>query len=356
MASRNRNRPGVVKEDADEERSLWNQIRSEAKRIDSLVSEHNSKWQRMQEIKHILDSQHSAGEDPSAELEDELMRLSRENIKICDDVIAAVEGASDHDVDSLLGRLNLLTALRASSEADTVSTPMSRVASSNKPSRNAKRGKDTLSIPPADDGDTAMAASPSIPSPKVSIPATRLKVSTGGSRAGSVPAAREASVKIEDATDTDGNKSATSESKSKYNVGTEVLYRKKGQQRGKDAEGDGILCEVTTVIGEGKQRRYEIRDVDPDTESPLPYRASLQEMTPIPGMGIILPPLPPGKNVLAKYPETTTFYKAEVVPLKKDGPTPTPEGYVRLRFEGEEELDREMEVERRYVLLDWTGK
>ena len=139
-------------------------------------------------------------------------------------------------------------------------------------------------------------------------------------------------------------------------VGTEVLYRKKGPQKGKDTEGDGILCEVTSVIGEGKQRRYEIRDVDPDTETPQPYRASLQEMTPIPAPSVSLPNLPPGRNVLAKYPETTTFYRAEVVPSKKDGPAPTPEGFVRLRFEGEEELDREMEVERRYVLLDWTGK
>jgi len=37
MAARNRNRPGLVKEDADEERSLWNQIRSESKRIDDLI-------------------------------------------------------------------------------------------------------------------------------------------------------------------------------------------------------------------------------------------------------------------------------------------------------------------------------
>jgi SAGA-associated factor 29 len=161
----------------------------------------------MQEIKQTLDGQYNAGEDPSDELEEELMKLSRENIKVCDDVIAAVEGASDHDVDSLLGQLNVLAALRASSEADIVSTPMSRVASSGKPSRNAKRGKDNLSVASAEDRDTTIAESPSIPSPKVSIPATtRLKVTAGASRAGSVPAGREASVKIEDATDTDGTK------------------------------------------------------------------------------------------------------------------------------------------------------
>lgn len=150
----------------------------------------------------------ASGEETALELEEELMKLSRENIKICDEIIASVEGSSDADVDSLLGHLNVLTALRASSEADSVSTPMSRVASSGKPSRNAKRNaKDNLSVMSTDDRDTMMAESPSVPSPKVHIPATtRLKVSAGGSRAGSVPTGREASVKIEDATDTDGTK------------------------------------------------------------------------------------------------------------------------------------------------------
>jgi SAGA-associated factor 29 len=59
-----------------------------------------------------------------------------------------------------------------------------------------------------------------------------------------------------------------------------------------------------------------------------------------------LPDFPKGKQVLARYPETTTFYKAEVMGMKK-----TAAGYFcRLRFEGEEEKDREVEVERRYVL------
>ena len=36
---------------------------------------------------------------------------------------------------------------------------------------------------------------------------------------------------------------------------------------------------------------------------------------------------------------------------KTDG-KPLPDGWVRLRFEGEDEADREMDVERRYVLLE----
>lgn len=38
----------------------------------------------------------------------------------------------------------------------------------------------------------------------------------------------------------------------RLSVGTEVFYRNKQ----KNTEGEGILCSVTSVIGEGKQRRY----------------------------------------------------------------------------------------------------
>jgi len=62
--------------------------------------------------------------------------------------------------------------------------------------------------------------------------------------------------------------------------------------------------------------------------------------------------------VLALYPGTTTFYKAEVVrgwvgvAKGEAGKGKDEEGMVRLRFEGEDEADREMTVERRYVLPD----
>ena len=67
--------------------------------------------------------------------------------------------------------------------------------------------------------------------------------------------------------------------------------------------------------------------------------------------------------MLALYPGTTTFYKAEVVAVWRqiDGKVKKEDGskegepvdnLVRLRFEGEDEADREMSVERRYVLPD----
>lgn len=74
-------------------------------------------------------------------------------------------------------------------------------------------------------------------------------------------------------------------------------------------------------------------------------------MTPIPSRSKeCLPDLPPKKAVLALYPQTTTFYKAEVVKCELE------RQIVRLRFEGEEDQNMETEVERRYVLVDWTGK
>jgi SAGA-associated factor 29 len=140
-------------------------------------------------------------------------------------------------------------------------------------------------------------------------------------------------------------------SKTRLLPSTEVLYRDP-KKRTPTTEGEGILCRVTSVIGEGKQRRYEIIDADPDPPTPsIPYRASVNHLVPIPA-NTNLPDLAKGKNVLALYPGTTTFYKAEVVQGWRLDEMGEGDGLVRLRFEGEDEADREMSVERRYVLPD----
>lgn len=149
------------------------------------------------------------------------------------------------------------------------------------------------------------------------------------------------------------------EHRSRLSPQTEVLYRNIKQRQ--NQEGEGILCRVTSVIGEGKQRRYEIIDADPDPPTPsVPYRASVNHLVaiPPPAANYTLPELPKKRSVLALYPGTTTFYRAEVVAqwavekVKKEDSNGKDENYVRLRFEGEDEADREMNVERRYVLPD----
>jgi SAGA-associated factor 29 len=154
------------------------------------------------------------------------------------------------------------------------------------------------------------------------------------------------------------NPTATDITKTRLTPQSEVLYR--DPKKRANSEGEGILCRVTTVIGEGKQRRYEIIDADPDPPTPsVPYRASVNHLVaiPPPSSNATAPDLNKGKHVLALYPGTTTFYKAEVVAGWKaaDAKVKSEEGVenlVRLRFEGEDEADREMSVERRYVLPD----
>lgn len=68
-------------------------------------------------------------------------------------------------------------------------------------------------------------------------------------------------------------------------------------------------------------------------------------MIAIPTPDAFLVDYPVGKHVLARYPETTTFYRAEVTAIKKD--------IYQLKFEDDQ--NQEMEVARRYV-LDLGGR
>lgn len=112
---------------------------------------------------------------------------------------------------------------------------------------------------------------------------------------------------------------------------------------------DWIQGKVTKVIGEGKSRRYKVEDVAPDEgnvgKHPKDFLTSASSMCPIPPDDVTLGPYDVGKRVLALYPETTTFYRAEVKAML-DG------GKVRLVFDGDE--DSTKEVERRFV-LDHSG-
>lgn len=93
--------------------------------------------------------------------------------------------------------------------------------------------------------------------------------------------------------------------------------------------------------------RYEVEDAEPNEKGVgAVYRTTATSLTPIPPPGSSLPSFSAGKQVMARYPDTTTFYRADVLGSKKD--------VYRLRFEGEED-DKEQEVDRRFV-LDIPGK
>ncbi|PWW74326.1 hypothetical protein C7212DRAFT_353451 [Tuber magnatum] len=123
---------------------------------------------------------------------------------------------------------------------------------------------------------------------------------------------------------------------------SEVAYRLPKQ---KSSEGMWIQCIIVGIVGDGNKRKYEVQDPEPDEAGGhgTTYKASASALIPIPKESAGLSPYPIGRQVLARYPETTTFYRAEVMGTKANGTC-------RLKFEGEEEVGKETEVERRLVL------
>ncbi|ODQ64680.1 hypothetical protein NADFUDRAFT_52309 [Nadsonia fulvescens var. elongata DSM 6958] len=127
-------------------------------------------------------------------------------------------------------------------------------------------------------------------------------------------------------------------------IGSQVAFRLPNASHQPQDEEEWIQCEVTKVL---TPYSFEVRDPEPDETGNLgqTYRAQLQDIIVIPPreQTKYLPTIPTGSVVLARYPETTTFYRAEVCGFRRDG-------RYRLKFEGEEEVGKEMEVEKYLVL------
>lgn len=162
---------------------------------------------------------------------------------------------------------------------------------------------------------------------------------------------KDPSVQLEDADPIDAKllKSATGKIKVVYERGDEVAWKPKAKvlPTGEVVQEDWILATVVTVIGDGKSRRYEVQDQEPDEkthEVPEPVRTSASSMAMIPPAGAALPDYEVGKEVGARYPDTTAFYLAKVEGMR--------EGRVALKFDGEEDDKLVKEVERRWVLDD----
>jgi SAGA-associated factor 29 len=145
----------------------------------------------------------------------------------------------------------------------------------------------------------------------------------------------------------DGTPSEASERASKpkivYAQGEEVAFKRKTP--GKPDEQDWIQGTVVRVIGEGKSRRYDVRDDYPDDSNAgnNVYKSSASQMVPIPPEGTQFEDYEVGKRVLALYPATSTFYRGEVKGMLNGGKD------VQLLFE-EETAGELKSVPRRFVL------
>jgi SAGA-associated factor 29 len=349
MAARSRPRGPPSKDDDahEEERNMWKQIVADMRKLKTIHT-------RAADVSRLIveHEERFMVDPPSVRDIDTLQDLYREGLKLAEEE----QKILNEDPSGAIQNMGILTALRTASEID----PPSRTSTAFKP-RNPKRAKlegDNMDSP---------APSPNVPNSITGHP--RLKGSTG--RSGSVSSiareSKDGAVKMEDAL-LEGNKGTNAEKAGVLVKGAEVAYK---QSKIKGVEGEWIQCLIVSVSGEGKQKRYdagvislssstyahmastasryEVQDPEPD-EMNNPgqiYKTTAAALIPIPPVGSPLPEYAKGKQVLAKYPETTTFYKAEVMGMKRD--------VCRLRFEGEEEIGKEQEVDRRFV-LDYGAK
>lgn len=137
---------------------------------------------------------------------------------------------------------------------------------------------------------------------------------------------------------------ALNKSKVIFTKGESVAFKPKTTSG--EATSDWILGEVAQVLGEGKSRRYKVLDIEPEDQSKQKeYRTSASSMIPITpeSQADTLADWEPKTTVLALYPNTTTFYKAEVHSMDD-------EGRVNLKFEGENDSSTLQQVERRFVI------
>jgi SAGA-associated factor 29 len=270
--------------------------------------------------------------EPSIPELDALSALHREQVKLCEEIGNIGKGDSHPDA-GVLQKLEVLKAMIAHNEASAVEAP--------RRGGNSRDGVTRASSAMEIDGS---ADSPA-PSPMVDKPLR--KGERGGASRNSLPPKeipKDTHAKQESVESTVPTPSVEVNPKGKitFAMGAEVAFRPK--QTGAE-EPEWIQGVVVKIIGEGKSRRYDVQDPEPDEVTKKPgqvYRTSASSMVTIPPLGQPLADYPKGKAVLARYPDTTTFYRAEVVGMNGS--------MVNLKFEGEEDAQVTMEVDRRFVL------
>ncbi|ODA78915.1 hypothetical protein RJ55_04505 [Drechmeria coniospora] len=305
MSQRNRSGRGSNRNNSNnahgEEAQIWDACKSQMADIVSGINAENDSLGRLVDMdKEVggLDPE----KIPTSSLK-QMEQLCRQGVKFSDANIGALKAMTE--------QLKILRAVVvAKEEIDSpAAVPGKRTASTRASGGSSKRGdrssnRDRDSMPPKADS--------------VEPPATTTSASAVAA--------------------------ALAKSKVAFSKGDEVAF--KPRTANGDQSSDWILGEVAVVLGEGKSRRYKVLDIEPDdTSKQREYRSSASSMiaiTPEAQAGS-LKDWEAGKVVLALYPNTTTFYKAEVHSMDGDG-------RVNLKFEGENDSTTLQQVERRFVI------
>ncbi len=310
---------------------IWESCKETASRIEELITRSDT----IKDQIFALEAEYAAlaPKQPSVKQLDALSALVREQIKISEQIVLIAK-TGPGGMTSLLENLNILKALLHHETGDTdekFGRGRGREAAGNKQ--------------PSVDPDAAFES----PAPSPAIEERKRKKgfgeSAGRDRSSVPPVKEEKTVKQESVGLEYSGAETNAKGKIIYQENAEVAFRPKNSDP--DREPEWIQGVVVKVIGEGKSRRYDVQDPEPDEVTKKPgavYRTSAASMVPIPSLGAPLPDYPKGKHVLARYPDTTTFYRAEVVGMNRAN------GCVILRFEGEEDEATTWEVDRRFVL------
>ncbi|KAJ5097113.1 hypothetical protein N7456_007834 [Penicillium angulare] len=327
--SRNRPRPRDNGLGNNEEMELWTRICQDIQKSKEKFDQQATLSNQIKTLaeKITRDGNSSPNEGPTMADHDQLDTWLRQSQKLSEDERSIM---MDEPCD-VIKNLELLTALRKASEAEAPPQRSSGLSKSRK--KRSDMESSATDSPSASGVDKTSRSKGNVPR------STSVSSAQGQGRNDGI------AVKIEEGSE--GIKGTVAERSGLLVVGAQVVFKHNKNKQG--VEGEGIQCIIKNISGDGhKKRWYDVQDPEPNEngEHGAVFKTTASSLIPIPHVSSSLPLFPSGKQVLARYPDTTTFYRAEVMGSKKD--------VYRLKFEGEED-DKEMEVDRFYV-LDIPGK
>ncbi|KAJ6013499.1 hypothetical protein N7540_008090 [Penicillium herquei] len=323
--SRNRPRPRDNGLGNNEEMELWTRICQDIRKSKEKFDQQASISVQIKTLvdKITRDGNNFSTLEPTMTEHDQLDTWLRQSQKLSEEERSIM---MDEPCD-VIKNLELLTALRKASEAE---APPNRSSALSKSRKKRSDMESSATDSPSASGVDKSSRSKGAPPRSTSVSSTQAREGRNEGVA----------VKIEEGSE--GTKGTVAERSGHLVVGAQVVFKHNKNKQG--VEGEGIQCIIKNISGDGhKKRWYDVQDPEPNEngEQGAVYKTTASSLIPIPQVSGALPSFAVGKQVLARYPDTTTFYRAEVMGSRKD--------VYRLKFEGEED-DKEMEVDRRYVL------
>ncbi|KAH7025713.1 SGF29 tudor-like domain-containing protein [Microdochium trichocladiopsis] len=330
--SSQRNRPRDRKGNSEsgthgEEFQLWNEIQKNMPAVISSFNESSSNILDIRDQDKVMAEKRDQGTLETSDYS-KLDNLLRKGVKAND--------AAGAEIPAMIEQLKVLRAVIKAKEQEQEQTSSSRSSTQRVKESAAAAASSSVY-------DFDGAGESTVPSPNPTVSRRMGGSASKGDRDSvppkvdrSTPSAKAGSVEPQN-----GSASSIARSKMSFSKDDEVAFRPKPTG---NEQTDWILGIVQEVRGEGKSRRYRVLDADVDESgNQKDFRTSASSMILIPPEGSVLAPLDAGKTVLALYPHTTTFYKAEVIGMEG-------EDKVNLKFEGEESSNTMQAVGRRHVV------